>query len=801
VRLPIDDSEAAFLTALREIGEGGRLVLSAPTGSGKSTRVPLWCAGAGYGPVLVIEPRRIACRTLAEWLARAWKEEVGQRVGFSIRFEQCCSDRTEILFVTPGVARRLLLEGALESYGTVIFDEFHERSWETDVVMAALAAARGRQRLLLMSATLAAARLVQTYEARHLECFGRSFPVQISYHSEAELTVPSSWRLVERVCQAIEQQWDKNGGTLVFLPGLVALHEVKQRLPRLPIRLLHGSFAQRQQDDAFDDSTPRIVLATNVAESSLTLPGITLVIDSGLEKRPVHQAGYVALSTVPIATSSADQRAGRAGRTAPGRCLRLWDEKARLEASRPPDLERMELDELLLFLAGLPQGLTTPLSWLDRPPAFAWERALERLRQQGLVADDGRVTALGATVGRLPLETSWARILALAPPRLQADLCDLYALSHSRRSLLLPASSHEQAEQRKKELGDEPWGRSLALLRQGEARRHGLDEEALREARLLSQELRRSLEALSPGSDPVTRPPDGRPHPELSRFLASHWPERHFVRRANREAWGNGQVECRTARGEEPPEEVQAALFLQIEPVVARGLRVELRGRWPLPVSLSSLRQAGYGVPELSKIRIREGTVWARVAWLFAGRTLAQEEDELKGPALRQALVQLAQQESWQRGLWEAWTEYAYYGELEANLADRGEANLAGQAEAHLADARSRTGDTAPLLWEPSRMLLARLEALGVESSEELALLEPADLQPPAVEESLRRAYPRHYLYGGAAFEVRYQPGQRRVRLCWRSGPHSPKINAQHLPRWNGWRVELDERGRVTPLR
>lgn len=770
MNLPIDSSREEALQALQALPPGGRLVLSAPTGSGKSTRVPLWCREAGLGPVLVVEPRRIACRTLAAWVAQGLGQEVGATVGFSVRFEQRLSDRTEILFVTPGIARRLLAEGQMERYRVVIFDEFHERGWETDTVMAALAGGAGGQRLLLMSATLAAERLVSIYQARRIESFGRSYPVQVSYRPEGELTVPSLSRLTERVCRAIDEHWDRNGGTLVFLPGLAAMREVKQRLPKLPVRLLHGTFAHKAQDSCFDESSPRIVLATNVAESSLTLPGITTVIDSGLEKRPIHQSGYVALATVPIAVSSAEQRAGRAGRTGPGRCWRLWDEKARLEAHRPPDLERMELDDLLLFLAGLTKGLSTPMCWVDRPPDFAWDRALERLRCRGLIDAHGLATELGRAVGRLPVESDWARVMALAPAELRADLCDLYALSSSRRGLALPQADHEQIELRKKELGEEPWRRCLSTVRLGNAARHGLDGEALEETRRLARDLREAV-----GAEALER---ASPAPELPLFLARVWPERHFVRRANRDAWGNGQVECRLGRGEELAEDCAAALILQVEPVVARGLRVELRGRWALPSAVSLLRQAGYGEPELSKIRFREGVVSARIAWTYAGRVLASEEREVVGEALRQALMELARQGTWNPGLWESWLEHAYYRALDGRL--RGEAGAAQTAE---------------------ELLIGHLGELGIESSADLELLEPGDYTPPPPDPALLKAYPRQYLYGGAAFEVEYLPERSRVRLCWRSGPRGPKLNVQHLPRWNGWAVELDERGRVTPLR
>lgn len=770
--LPIDATRPQVMEALGRLPEGGRLVLSAPTGSGKSTRLPVWCREAGLGPVLVIEPRRLACRTLAGWVAAQAGEPVGQSVGYSIRYEQRYSEATSLLFVTPGVARRFLTEGRLETFGTVIFDEFHERGWETDTVMAVLAGRPSRQRLLLMSATLAAERLAQFYGAERLESSGRTFPVSISHLREDGVVAPSAQRLSERVARAIEANWDRDGGTLVFLPGLAAMREVQQRLPRLPVRLLHGTFAQQRQDSAFSDDAPRIVLATNVAESSLTVPGITTVIDSGLEKRPVHQAGYVALGTVPIALSSADQRAGRAGRTAPGRCLRMWDPAAKLVPQRAPDLERMELDELLMFLAGLEGGVHTPLRWLDPPPAFAWDRALERLQSKDLVGADGRSSELGKMVERLPVETSWARVLALAPPHLRGDLCDLHAFSTGRRGLLLPSASEDQVQHRKEDLGEEPWRRALSLLRVGEPGRHGLDSEALSEARRLSRELRQILaQGEAEGGE------SGRaiPHPELGLFLARTWPERHFLRRATRDAWGNGQVECRLRRGEELLEECIAAVMLQVEPVMGRGLKVELRGGSALPSTPSLLRQAGYGEPELSKLRWKDGKLWARVAWSHVGRVLGTEERELEGAALRLALLQKAREKSWRPGLWEAWEEYGFYADLQLRL----------QGVEPAEDTSTR--------------LLGRLSQLGLEQSEELELLEERDLMPSPPDEELKKLYPRIYLYGGVSYDTRFRPG--KVTLVWRSGPKGAPVSAQHLPRWNGWRVDLDERGRVTPLR
>lgn len=781
MRLPIDTSHENFLEAMESEGPEGTLVLSAPTGSGKSTRVPVWC-WRSKGPVLVVEPRRIACRTLARWVANGLEQQGGETVGYSVRYEQVVGPSTEILFVTPGVARRMLAQSQIEKFSSVIIDEFHERGWETDTVTALLASKSPRPRLVLMSATLAAQRLAKTYQARIVESQGRAFPVEVEYlwnSADSELTVPSAKGLVSRVVNAVKKTWDggRQGSHLVFLPGLASMREVSQQLRGFPVKLLHGTFANSEQDQAFSNEAPRIVLATNVAESSLTVPGITTVIDSGLEKRQIHQSGYIALATVPIAKSSADQRAGRAGRTAPGRCYRLWNERARLDPARPPELESMELDDVLLYLSSLPSGLKTPATWLDLPPKFAWERACLRLTERGLLTETGRATKVGETMSRLPVDTDWGRLLALAPVALRRDLCGLYALSSSRRPLLFSGATDEISERRDKDFGKEPWRRALAMLRSGDPAQHGLDSESLKAARRLSRELEGMLEQISP--------PAHRDATDLTLvdYLARVWPERFFVRRRGREeAWGNGSVECRLARGEELPTECQAALILQVEPILGRGLKVELRGRWALPTSFSKLRSAGFGEPTLDRIRWVGSTVSAKVAWRFAGRVISEQEEELSGRALRLALLDLLRCGRWMRGAWELWTEEVAYLELRAVLG----------------------GGT----WSDSLEGLVgeRLLQLGIENSQDLELLEPEDVHPCLFNTDeladWRKRFPLSYQYGGVAYAVTYQPAHSKVTLSWRSGPKGgAKPSVPHLPRWNGWRVDLEERGRVVPLR
>ena len=730
--------------------------------------------------MLVIEPRRVAARTLAEWVAKGRDEEVGHSVGYTIRFENRTSPQTNILFVTPGVARRFLTEGRLSQFKTIVFDEFHERSWETDALLALVAAQRNKgPRIVITSATLTAGQLVERYGAELVEAEGRTFPVTVKYlEDDPELTVPSPRNLATRAARAVKKAWqrEEEESLLVFLPGLFAMHEVAAQLSSLPVVMLHGTYSQKEQARAFTPGQRKIVLATNVAESSLTIPDVTTVVDSGVEKRQIHQSGYVALATVPIAQSSADQRAGRAGRVRPGRCLRLWSEQARLESTRPPDICRMELDDLVLFFASLPEGTATPAEWVEPPPDFAWQRAVERLTKGGLLAPSGRLTEQGRQAQRMPVEQEWARVLALAPKELAGDLCDLCSLAVARRNPWKNTRCEDTLKARKEDLGEEPWNQALNLVRVAEPKKHAVEAEALALCRRVSDELR---ELCGADKRPIEA---GKQHPELQTFLASVWPDRFFLLRKHGRGWGNGSVECRLPRSEELPDDCTVAFFLQISPVVSRGLKVELQGRWGLPTRLSVLRQAGLGEPELSKIRWINGKLTARVVYVHAGRELGGSEEELKGAALRKALAELAARGNWRAETLEEMKTEQFYRQLDAAL-------------------KGEEFET----FEPEVLMRRKLDALGVQLCEELELLEDEDFLEQALDsytlESLEKEYPRLYRFGGLTFEMEFLPHRRRVVMHSLSQSKGAKLKPQHLPRWNGWKVELNERGRRTVLR
>ncbi|WP_257387807.1 ATP-dependent helicase HrpB, partial [Tahibacter caeni] len=387
---------------------GSRAVLEAPPGAGKTTQVPLalldapWLAGR---KILLLEPRRIAARAAAEFMARQLGEEVGATVGYRIRFEAKVSAATRIEVVTEGILTRLLqADPELSGAGAILFDEFHERHLHGDLG-AALAldvqnTLRPDLRLLVMSATLDGERIARWLDAPRLTSAGRSYPVDVSYPPAR----PNE-ELLSQLRRVTEQALaETDGDVLVFLPGKREIDRARGLLagladatPPVQVLALHGELSLQEQRAALAPAaagTRRVVLATNVAESSVTLPGIRAVVDSGLAREPRFDpnSGFMRLQTVAISQASADQRAGRAGRVAAGRAYRLWPQSQRLEPSRKPELDYVELSALALELAAWGAD---DLPWLDPPPPGNLAQARELLMLLGALDADARITALG----------------------------------------------------------------------------------------------------------------------------------------------------------------------------------------------------------------------------------------------------------------------------------------------------------------------------------------------------------------------------------------------------------------------
>ncbi len=429
-----------------------RLVLEAPPGAGKTTQVPLalldapWLAGR---KILMLEPRRIAARAAAQFMAQQLGEEIGRSVGYRIRFESRVSAATRIEVVTEGILTRLIQDDPeLGGIGAILFDEFHERHLAGDLGAALAldvqATLRPELRLLVMSATIDGERIAQWLDAPRLCSPGRSYPVRIDYPpARAQESIEHQLARVAR--QALE---DCAGDVLAFLPGQREIARVQailgQSLDRedVEVVVLHGELSLAEQQFALSPAEPgtrqarmrRVVLATNVAESSVTLPGIRAVIDSGLAREPRFDpnSGFTRLETVHISQASADQRAGRAGRVAEGTAYRLWPQSKRLDAARSAEISQAELSGLALELAAWGSA---QLPWLDPPPPGALAQARELLARLGALDASQRITALGRRMLELGATPRLAAAALRAPGELRALIADLLALMEARSPL------------------------------------------------------------------------------------------------------------------------------------------------------------------------------------------------------------------------------------------------------------------------------------------------------------------------------------------------------------------------------
>jgi len=441
VLFPIDP----LLPQIRaSLAEHPRLVLEAPPGAGKTTQVPPalldepWLAGR---KIVMLEPRRVAARAAANFMARQRGEEVGGTVGYRIRFENRVSAATRIEVVTEGILTRMLQDDPmLESVGALLFDEFHERHLSADLGLALAldvqAGLREDLRIVVMSATLDGERLATFLDAPRLSSAGRSFPVSIAHFASRrdEAAEHHARRAVEH---ALAQH---PGDVLVFLPGqreIARVETLLQSQSAADILTLHGELPVEAQTRVLQpdpDGRRRVVLATNVAESSVTLPGVRVVIDSGLAREPRYDpnSGFARLDVVNIAQASADQRAGRAGRVADGWAYRLWPESQRLEPQRRPEMAQVELAGLALELAAWGDA---DLRFVDAPPPGALAAARELLQRLGAL-EDGSITALGRRMLALGTHPRLAAMLLAPRDRAeQALACDLAALIEARDPL------------------------------------------------------------------------------------------------------------------------------------------------------------------------------------------------------------------------------------------------------------------------------------------------------------------------------------------------------------------------------
>lgn len=462
-RLPIED---VLPDIQRTLAEQCHALVTAPPGAGKTTGVPPALLDAPWlngRRLIMLEPRRLAARAAAHRMAETLHESVGETVGYRMRLDTKVGPKTRIEVVTEGILTRLLQQDpSLNAYGLVLFDEFHERSLQADIGLALCLETqrlfRPDLRLLVMSATLDCGAVADLLgKAPVISCEGRMFPVETRY-----LDQPLSGHLDVAVTQTIRRALaQETGSLLVFLPGMAEIRRVERRLldadlgPTVRIAPLHGDLPQEAQDLAISPSPPgtrKIVLATSIAETSLTIDGVRIVIDAGLLRVPRFdpRSGLTRLETIRVTQDSAEQRRGRAGRLEPGVCYRLWTaaEHQSLAARRPPEMLDADLTSLLLELALW--GTTDPseLSWLTPPPSGSIAQARTLLTGLGALDATGHITPHGKQMAELPLHPRLSHMLLKAGPlHLTSLACEVAALL-SEREILRGAPGWRNADLR-----------------------------------------------------------------------------------------------------------------------------------------------------------------------------------------------------------------------------------------------------------------------------------------------------------------------------------------------------------------
>ena len=505
--LPIYELESAVVASLRA---QGRLIVQAPTGSGKSTQIPqmLWRHGllGERGEVVVLQPRRLAARMLAKRVAEEAGTRLGEGVGYQIRLESRVSERTRIRFVTEGILlRQMSFDATLRGVSAIVFDEFHERHLYGDISLArAVQIQQGTRpdlKIVVMSATLDAGAL-KTYLAPCdvLVSQGRSFPVRIEYLAKrVDFEHDAVWDVAARECERVAAA--SQGDMLVFMPGAYEISRTVQAIQAsralrdFVVFPLHGELPPEQQDRAVERYEARkIIVSTNVAETSLTIEGVTAVIDSGLARvaRFDPHRGINTLLIEKISAASADQRAGRAGRTAPGVCVRLWTEAehAKRAPQELPEVKRLDLSEVVLTLkaSGIDDVFSFP--WLEKPDARALERAETLLADLGALASKPvgsalapdragtpvkhsgppqaatlQITEVGRKMLRFPVHPRYARMFLAAQERACVRPIALMAALTQGRNFLLRGVPRDVENAREDILGEEHESDFFLLMR------------------------------------------------------------------------------------------------------------------------------------------------------------------------------------------------------------------------------------------------------------------------------------------------------------------------------------------------
>ncbi|WP_399424656.1 helicase-related protein [Vibrio campbellii] len=782
-QLPIDSLQAEF----DQLVNHHHLVVEAETGSGKSTRLPLWAAN--HGRVLVIEPRRIACTSLAEFLAEQSGQPLGKKIGYAIKLHAHYDENTNVVFVTPGVALRWFAEDKLASFDIVMVDEFHERRWDIDLLTAILKQEK-QHRLIVTSATLEGEKLANYLDAKRLRSEGRCFPVTVTHRSLDSRYLPNKKGCENDVVRTVKEALeDEEGDILVFLPGRKEITQCSQMLQNLDDVLvvkLHASVSDEERHRALTVQKQRkVVLATNVAETSLTIPNIRVVIDSGLERRTVQRNGRTALTLTNISKASAAQRMGRAGRVAEGACIRLFGEHAPLELVTPPELHREELVEPMLAAACCGYRLSE-LSFLDSVPEKSLNSARQTLQGMEAIDEQGDITEHGKKVYPLPIDALFADLVTRIQTKSEKEAMIDLAAALSVPAQLSQLQGGESAEALAQE---EPFGCDASLMirlvRGEQLPGVNVDASVLDEARGLAKQMREVFEL--PDLEVASR----YKRDELTKAIATLHPELVFVRRERRrDALGNGLMEMMVGRNSRFPEKSEAALVLDSHSVPGRGVKQTLNlASVMLPISLKLLRELELGEWQQGETNYEEEVPRATMHLTYAGRTICTEFQALEGGVAVQSIVEMIEAETLLPGFAplrkQQIQHWKIYNALGLNQEPIDKATLDGLSF--------------------STWLVEQLETLGVESMEDIELFEADDIPfegiPDWEYQDFAEQFPLKLLLAELKLDVEYFVSRKLVHVIYTDGNRKGDPKRWELPRWSGWKVQYKKASRVLDVK
>ncbi|MGR2666408.1 helicase-related protein [Vibrio campbellii] len=782
-QLPIDSLQAEF----DQLVNHHHLVVEAETGSGKSTRLPLWAAN--HGRVLVIEPRRIACTSLAEFLAEQSGQPLGKKIGYAIKLHAHYDENTNVVFVTPGVALRWFAEDKLASFDIVMVDEFHERRWDIDLLTAILKQEK-QHRLIVTSATLEGEKLANYLDAKRLRSEGRCFPVTVTHRSLDSRYLPNKKGCENDVVRTVKEALeDEEGDILVFLPGRKEITQCSQMLQNLDDVLvvkLHASVSDEERHRALTVQKQRkVVLATNVAETSLTIPNIRVVIDSGLERRTVQRNGRTALTLTNISKASAAQRMGRAGRVAEGACIRLFGEHAPLELVTPPELHREELVEPMLAAACCGYRLSE-LSFLDSVPEKSLNSARQTLQGMEAIDEQGDITEHGKKVYPLPIDALFADLVTRIQTKSEKEAMIDLAAALSVPAQLYQLQGGESAEALAQE---EPFGCDASLMirlvRGEQLPGVNVDASVLDEAQGLAKQMREVFEL--PDLEVASR----YKRDELTKAIATLHPELVFVRRERRrDALGNGLMEMMVGRNSRFPEKSEAALVLDSHSVPGRGVKQTLNlASVMLPISLKLLRELELGEWQQGETNYEEEVPRATMHLTYAGRTICTEFQALEGGVAVQSIVEMIEAETLLPGFAplrkQQIQHWKIYNALGLNQEPIDKATLDGLSF--------------------STWLVEQLETLGVESMEDIELFEADDISfegiPDWEYQDFAEQFPLKLLLAELKLDVEYFVSRKLVHVIYTDGNRKGDPKRWELPRWSGWKVQYKKASRVLDVK